>query len=338
MCLAKTCTSMGGCMTRFAAILCAAGLLAGCATDPLQGVPRLSETDVSETEIQAAIRAEPENVATSEPVAPQSGVFGRIFGNSDAQSASDPATQDAETTEAEAIAGPAVVEAATNASETPRGGLLGYLQRAADDARTPEDGTVEIAARPQTESNGAAPSPGLFSGGQGSPKKGDSDFRTVTFGTSLPYGTIARVCNVRPGKLGRRVERYPEGRGLYALYDSDPSSTAPHTYYVTGFKDGCARQFTAALALFGSIETHEQLRYGLPAKVQPYSTTDAAYERLKSRICRVGRGKPCGSALRRLSRNTVFVSVYERFGSNPIWKTILIHDGEVLETDIRGNG
>jgi len=33
----------------------------------------------------------------------------------------------------------------------------------------------------------------------------------------------------------------------------------------------------------------------------------------------------------------VFVSVYERFGSNPAWKTILTHDGEVVETDIRTN-
>jgi hypothetical protein len=39
----------------------------------------------------------------------------------------------------------------------------------------------------------------------------------------------------------------------------------------------------------------------------------------------------------RFARNTAFVSVYERFGSNPVWKTILLHDGEVIETDIRGN-
>ncbi len=89
--------------------------------------------------------------------------------------------------------------------------------------------------------------------------------------------------------------------------------------------------------MFGSPETHEQLRYGLPSKVQPYSTTDAAYETLKSRICRVGKGKPCGSAMSRLSRDTVFVSVYGTFGSNPVWKTILLHDGTVIETDIRGN-
>jgi hypothetical protein len=325
-------------MRRFAAILCAAGLLAGCATDPLKEVPRLSETDVGEADIQAAIRAEPEDVTGSEPAAPQRGLFGQIFGISDAPSASPVVLPDAETTAAETTSDAEVVEVTANAPEPPRRGLLGFLQRAADDARANEDGIVDLAAVPQTESNDAATSPGLFGGKTGAPQEGDPDFKTVPLGTTLPYGTLARVCNVRPGQLGRRVERYPEGRGMYALYDSDPGNTAPHTYYVTGFKDGCVRQFTAALALFGSTETHEQLRYGLPATVQPYSTTDAAYERLKSRICRVGRGESCGSALPRLSRNTVFVSVYERFGSNPIWKTILIHDGEVIETDIRGNG
>ena len=71
--------------------------------------------------------------------------------------------------------------------------------------------------------------------------------------------------------------------------------------------------------------------------MQPYSTTDAAYETLKSRVCGVGKGKPCGSSMSRLARNTAFVSVYETFGSNPEWKTILLHDGEVVETDIRSN-
>ena len=152
----------------------------------------------------------------------------------------------------------------------------------------------------------------------------------------LPYGAVARVCDLPDRQLGKRVERYPERRGTYALYDSEPGNTAQHTFYLTGFDDGCARQFTAALAVFGSPRTHEQLRYGLPSQVQPYSSTDAAYEKLKSRICRVGKGKPCGSAMSRLERDTVFVSVYEQFGSNTRWKTILLHDGEVVETDIRG--
>lgn len=292
-------------MSRFAAILVAASLLAGCATDPLRDVPRLSEADVSDADAQAAIRAEPGDTPLAET--------------------STGSAQDS------AIGGAA--------PDAPRGGLLGFLSRAAREAQTPEgeDGTDVAAIPPQTQSD--APAPGLFGGGRSSngPKPGDPDYQIVEMGTVLPYGTLARVCNVPTRQLGTRVERYPERRGTYAIYDSQPGNTAPHTFYVTGFDDGCARQFTAALAMFGSPETHEQLRYGLPSQVQPYSSTDAAYETLKSRVCRVGKGKPCGSAMSRLARDTVFVSVYERFGSNPVWKTILLHDGEVVETDIRGN-
>ena len=320
-------------MTRFAAILCAASLLAGCASDPLRDVPRLSDADVSHAALQAAIRAEPEEAPVANDAPAGGGFLGRLFGNQNATPADQPANSD--TTQAE-IASTETVSPPSAAGSEPRGGLLGFLQRAADEARAEPDGTVEVAAMPQDTATDA-PRTGLFGGGGNGPRQGDPDFQIVPLGTTLPYGVLARVCNVRPRQLGTRVDRYPEGRGMYALYDSNPGNTAPHTFYVTGFKDNCARQFTAALAVFGSTETHEQLRYGLPAQVQPYSQTDAAYERLKSRICRVGRGKPCGSALPRLSRNTVFVSVYERFGSNPVWKTILIHDGEVVETDIRGN-
>ena len=291
-------------MNRFAAILVAASLLAGCATDPLRDVPRLSEADVSDADAQAAIRAEPGDTPLAET--------------------STGSAQDS------AIGGAA--------PDAPRGGLLGFLSRAAREAQTPEgeDATDVAAIPPQTQSD--APAPGLFGGGRSSngPKPGDPDYQIVEMGTVLPYGTLARVCNVPTRQLGTRVERYPERRGNYAIYDSQPGNTAPHTFYVTGFDDGCARQFTAALAMFGSPETHEQLRYGLPSQVQPYSSTDAAYETLKSRVCRVGKGKPCGSAMSRLARDTVFVSVYERFGSNPVWKTILLHDGEVVEMNRAG--
>jgi hypothetical protein len=286
-------------MTRFAAILCAASLLAGCASDPLQGVPRLSDSDVADTEIQSAIRAEPDDALVLAEDAP-------------------------------------VGETAV-APEPVRGGLLGFLRRAADGAKSQETEPVTLAAIPPASATDAPAPTASVSRPAGGPGPNDPDYQIVEIGTVLPFGTLARLCAVPDRKLGTRVERYPEGRGSYALYDSQPGTTAPHTFYLTGFKDGCARQFTAALAVFGAAETHEQLRYGLPSQVQPYSSTDAAYETLKSRICRVGKGKPCGSAMSRLSRNTVFVSVYEQFGSNTQWKTILLHDGTVVETDIRGN-
>lgn len=329
-------------MIRLGAILIVSSLLAGCAGDPLRGVPRLSDTDVSDSEIQAALRGDPDIEAeATEPVAePQRrGLLGRLLGGAD--SAPDPVDPIAETapdgsevvTEDVAAldsAETAVSSAPPATATVPRRGLLGFLSRAAQDAQS---GTgVEVAAAPpRTRTDAARPAPAR------GPNPNAPDYRIVPLGTVLPYGTLARVCDVSARDLGARVERYPDSRSVYTLYDSQPGTTAPHTFYLTGFDDGCARQFTAALALFGSPETHEQLRYGLPSKVQPYSSTDAAYETLKSRVCRVGKGKPCGSAMPQLARTTAFVSVYETFGSNPQWKTILLHDGEVVETDIRGN-
>lgn len=287
-------------MTRIIAILCAAGLLAGCADAPLQGFPRLSDTEIAQSDRQSAIRANPEDAD-------------EVVAMNDAASP-DPAL------------------------DRPRRGLLGFLSRAARAATSPDSSGTELAAIPQQNQDDESSGGRLGSAGSArGPEPGDPDYQVVALGTELPFGTLARVCDVPDRQLGTRVERYPDGRDTYAIYDSQPGTTAPHTFYVTGFDDGCARQFTAALAMFGSAETHEQLRYGLPSKVQPYSLTDAAYESLKSRICRVGKGKPCGSAMSRLARDTVFVSVYEQFGSNPEWKTILLHDGDVVETDIRGN-
>lgn len=325
-------------MKRLTAAIGVAVLLAGCASDPLGDVPRLSDTDVADSDIQAAIRAEPENaevvveemnVATP---APRQGFFGRLLGGGATAAPEPEAPAMAEQTEIALVESPNEVSAPAPAP-VQRGGLLGFLQRAADDAQNEAPDTQVATAVAPAQTLG-----GLFGRNTAAgPKPGAPDFQTVSMGTTLPYGVLARVCDARPRQMGKRVERYPDGGNAYALYDSEPGNTAPHTYYLTGFDDGCARQFTAALALFGSPQTHEQLRYGLPSKVQPYSDTDAAYERLKSRICRVGRSKPCGSAMNRMARNTAFVSVYERFGSNPVWKTILLHNGEVVETDIRSN-
>lgn len=325
-------------MIRIAAILIVCSLVAGCASDPLSGVPRLSETDVTDSDIQAALRSDADIVddAGVAPEAQRTGFFGRLFGAGDgaSQPAVAEAAADVDATIVESENADATAEVPQPASEpAPRRGLLGFLSRAAQTAQA-DDGTQLAAAPPQTQSDAA---PAVEIARARGPKPDAPDYRIVPMGTALPYGVLARVCDVPDRQLGTRVERYPESRSVYALYDSQPGNTAPHTFYVTGFDDGCARQFTAALALFGSPETHEQLRYGLPSKVQPYSSTDAAYETLKSRVCRVGKGKPCGSSMSQLARTTAFVSVYETFGSNPEWKTILLHDGEVVETDIRSN-
>ncbi|ASP18958.1 hypothetical protein ANTHELSMS3_00233 [Antarctobacter heliothermus] len=167
------------------------------------------------------------------------------------------------------------------------------------------------------------------------PRPGAPDAREVSLGVTLPYGELARVCGVPNRKLGKKIEGYPEKGSQYVLYDSVPGTTTPRTFYLTGFKDRCARQFTAALVIFGAPESYEQLHYGPSGAELPVSSTDAAYEKVKSRVCRVRKGKPCGSKMRTLARDTVFVSVYERFGSNPRWKNILLHDGEVEAVDLK---
>ncbi|WP_316293249.1 hypothetical protein [Aestuariicoccus sp. MJ-SS9] len=277
------------------AISCLAMLALTACADPLRDVPRLSDVEIEDGAGEA--KALPDSSETAE-----GGFFGRLLGGT------------------------------AKADETEQGRRSaapdGSIKRA---AKAPQD--------PAPRSGGVFG--GLFGGGAdpepeaNAPEPGDPDYGQVGPGVTLPYGKMARLCGVPRRVLGKRVASYPERRGTFKLYDTQPGNTAPHTFFLTGFDDGCARQFTAALAMFGSPVLHEQLRYGLPAKVQPYSTTDAAYEKLKSRICRVGKGKPCGSAMRRLEPQTTFVSVYERFGSNPRWKTVLLHDGAVLATDIK---
>tara|TARA_R110002051_G_scaffold83650_3_gene148283 strand:+ start:9114 stop:9596 length:483 start_codon:yes stop_codon:yes gene_type:complete len=148
----------------------------------------------------------------------------------------------------------------------------------------------------------------------------------VAGGAVLPYGQIARNCEVTGGQLGREVD---DNAG-YKLYDSNPNATGLRTQYITGFKDNCARQFTAATALMGEIGTHELVRY-LPSNAKvPYSVTDKAYEAVKASVCGARRGKPCGAKLDVLARSTTFITAYEQFGSNPTWSNILLYNGSVV--------
>lgn len=160
----------------------------------------------------------------------------------------------------------------------------------------------------------------------------------MPFGIILPFGEVGRVCEARSKPLGSKIET-SGGRGqTYKLYDSAPGATTPRTFYITGFSDNCPRQFTAALALFGAPAMHEQLRYGRPATTYPYSSTDKAYEKIKSRVCGVGPRTPCGAKIERLERDTVFVSTYERFTDNGRWADLLVHDGQVVATAMKWPG
>ena len=164
-----------------------------------------------------------------------------------------------------------------------------------------------------------------------------ADSNDVPLGSALPFGQVASVCAAKGTKLGKEIDRFPKRGSGYRLYDTNPTTTAPRTFYVTGFRDGCPRQFTAALAIFGAPSMHEQIRYGLPGQDHPYSATDKAYEGVKAKMCGKPKGKPCGSRIKSLERNTVFISTYEHYGDTARWADMLVHDGAVLAKTIKSN-
>ena len=157
------------------------------------------------------------------------------------------------------------------------------------------------------------------------------DAQQVAPGTLLPYGQIATVCGVSMGTL---VTRIAAAAG-YALYDSAPNQTALRVHYLSGFPDGCARIFSAALVLFGDVGTHEMVRYLPSNATMPYSRTDTAYEQAKAQFCGVPAGQPCGRKLDRLAAYSTFITIYETFGTNPEWGEIFLHQGQVMAIDVR---
>lgn len=147
----------------------------------------------------------------------------------------------------------------------------------------------------------------------------------VTADMVLPFGQIAPNCTVTAAQMGRKVD---DNAG-YEIYDTAPNSAALRTHYITGFKDKCARQFSASTALMGDIGTHEVVRYLPDNAKHPYSAADNAYEQIKASYCGAGRGKPCGSKLDGLARNTTFITAYESFADNADWADMLLYNGEV---------
>ncbi len=275
--------------------------LAGCG-DPMQNVARLADQDVAED--APTLGAVP---AVEPPESDRVGLFARLLGDRQASESAQAAavTPDAPTTVEASLPGADASPAKEDAENQAPSGRQGFLTN-------------------------------LLGGGGGAASRGQA-VSEIEYGTTLPYGEVKRICGLGSGQMGKVVAQYPEKRPIHKVYDSDPGNTGPHTFYVTGFDDGCARQFTAALAMFGSVEMHESLRYGLPAKVQPYSATDEAYEDVKARVCRVPRKKPCGQKVERLADDTVFLSIYERFGGNSQWKNLLLHSGEMVAKDKKGS-
>lgn len=144
-----------------------------------------------------------------------------------------------------------------------------------------------------------------------------------------PFGTVVKACGVSGPALGRLVARSP-GPGTFALYDTAPGRAGPRTQFVTGFRDGCPRQITASLALFGTATAHEATRYN-PLNVAPYSATDDAYEEVKAKVCGIDPGAFCkGAKARRLARDAAFLSVFLDAGGAGRWMQMFLYKGRLV--------
>ncbi len=261
------------------------------------------------------------------------GVFGRDTSKPNIESGEPIASADApivetevEIAEVDTVA--AEPEPLSQPEEEPRRfGVFGRAEKR--EAETAEQEPIRTAS--------IAPTRGLRGLFKSTPERTGPDAELVSYGTALPYGKIATVCGLTKSQLGTKVDTYPsKGKG-YSLYDSNPSGGGLRTHYLTGFKDGCARQFTSALALFGSVETHQSVRYKKSNNDLSYSNSDTAFENVKSKVCKVPKGTACSDAgTKKLDKSMVFVSVYERFGTSPRWADILLYDGVVLAKDFKG--
>ncbi|SHL16946.1 hypothetical protein SAMN05444414_106153 [Roseovarius marisflavi] len=299
-------------------------LLAVACSDPLDQIPRLSGEDLADDPPQVGLVQRPD-------VGTGGGFLARLLrGDED-----DTASAAAEVTEAAPAPDREAQFASLEGDEAMHDAAPIPEQAVAPERQPKPDTRIALAEtlKPETPKGGGFLSFLRPATPTAAASTSDSE---IAPGTVLPYGQAARICGLAPRDMGKRVQQYPEKRPVYALYDSDPRDAGPHSFYITGFDDGCAQQFTASLVMFGSVGLHEQLRYGLPAKVQPYSDTDKAYETIKSKVCRVGRKTPCGASLSRLERNTVFITIYKNFGGNTEWSEMLLHDRKMIALSHKG--
>lgn len=254
--------------------------------------------------------------------ASEGGFFSGLFGGSTPQEPAAPVadlpydpTLQKQATVVEGEAGQSVITPET----TPAPQQAGFFSRLFGGGTSATKQDAEESPTPASNSGG------LFGLGA-TPERTGPDAQLVQMNTLLPFGEIATNCEVTRRQMGTKVG---EDSG-YTLYDTIPNAIALRTHYITGFKDRCARQFTAATAIMGDIGTHEVVRYLPSNRSRSYSVTDNAYEDLKASFCGVAHGQPCGRRLDRFARRTVFISAYKRFASSPDWSNILLHDGRVI--------
>lgn len=182
------------------------------------------------------------------------------------------------------------------------------------------------------------PSESGFSTAEDTPTIGGLLRQVLRGGANEEIEEFKLVCGSRAATFGTEVDQMPDnGRG-FKLFDSAPGSVTPRDFYLTGFDDGCARQFTAALAMLGSPRMHELVRYDPMRTHIAYSDVDVAYERVKTQVCRVAVGEPCGeNRLSNLERSTAFLTIYETFGSSGNRVEILLHKGDVTAREYAAN-
>lgn len=153
----------------------------------------------------------------------------------------------------------------------------------------------------------------------------------VAPGEVLPFGKTARACGLPKRDLGTMVDKFPrEGRPQWQLFDTDPTSTSPRTQFITGFSDGCPRQLTAALVVFGSAGVHEAL-FLSGGKNHSETAADAAYAQIKTRTCGVAAKVPCpANRLAKLEKELTFATAYSRFGGVGPQLELLLRSGDLV--------
>lgn len=267
-------------------------------------------------------------IADAAQTPPRRGLLGRILAGGRGETAGEP----------EASGGEALAEAAEAGEAAGADGATGTVgaDAALPAAFDPAASDAQAVAAAEMARPAAAPRGRFGLGGflRGTPSAPEPD-ESVPL-AALTYGQVARACGVKRADLGREVARYPERGAGYALYDSDPTTIALRPHYITGFKDGCPRKFLAALALFGGATAYETTRYKDGRNDTNITETDLRYKSIRASVCGAPVGSGCAERrFARLERRIVFVSVYERFGTNPTWADMLIYDGEVVAKDFK---
>ncbi|QDC10693.1 hypothetical protein FHY55_16285 [Oceanicola sp. D3] len=142
---------------------------------------------------------------------------------------------------------------------------------------------------------------------------------------TLPFGAVEESCGAKGKELGQLIEK----RGKWKLYDTRPGAVGPRNFFVTGFKDGCPRKVTGAVALFGNLALYELVNYG-GGGGSLRTETDAAYAGIRG----CGKGVCSEAKLKRLERSTAFVSVYPTPGARQSFE-LLMHKRKLVAAAVR---